>query len=423
MNPKTKQKISVAVYFVISALMVVVALMLGKTYMDDRKAEMSQTEQDTMTETDTQTKTETEHESAVTVMQQESATEPDEIEPTKTDPPATEAETETEIDTDTESDTTTTLDRLYELFEKNAPLRWAKAETVESGDAVETSEKYPDFVKVYPKLAYFYKDLTSGETAAYNEDEIMYSASLIKALYVYVILEEIDNFEKSVRDSDEDGEIIYLDGEEKYDLDAVWTYDPSTMYESGSGEILYMPAGTKLTWRELIEYALLYSDNIAFKQLTERFGYSSFYEKADELGIKGSDEGFMNLSAKDCAIFLEEIYKYFETESENALLMKDCMIRSQHTVMISVHYPEGTVAHKYGWDIGAFHDMAIIFDEAPYLLVIMTDYDDGGKSALSFIADAVSLTKKIHAELHPEADESGAAGSDTTEQSETEADD
>jgi hypothetical protein len=41
--------------------------------------------------------------------------------------------------------------------------------------------------------------------------------------------------------------------------------------------------------------------------------------------------------------------------------------------------------------------MAIIYDEHPYLLVIMTDYEDGGATAARFFADVVSMTKVIHA--------------------------
>lgn len=408
---KIKQKISIILYFAISALLVVGVFLLGDRFISDNTVPVINNTEISPPSTEPL-------ESAEPVLDDDKIESESEVSPIIN-------ESDTEIDESVEIVEEAPVDpieRLAWLFEKNAPLKWALSENIgENGEAVE------EFVKVYPKLAYYYKDISTGNVVTYNADEIMYSASLIKAPYIFAILEEIDNFEKNKHDFDsagnalydengeplfegqhpnydENGKLIYNAGEEKYNLDVVWTYEPTSMYELGSGEIINMPAGTELTWRELVEYTLLYSDNVAFAQLRERFGYSSFYTKVAKLGIKGVPTGFMNLSANDCAIFLEEIYKYFETGTENALLMKDCMIRSQHTVMISVHYPSGTVAHKYGWDIGAFHDMAIIYDDEPYLLVILTDYDDGGKDALSFIGDTVAITKEIHEIMHPETE-------------------
>lgn len=408
---KIKQKISIILYFAISALLVVGVFLLGDRFISDNTVPVINNTEISPPSTEP-------FESAEPVPDDDKIESESEVSPIIN-------ESDTEIDESVEiieEAPVAPIERLAWLFEKNAPLKWALSENIgENGEAVE------EFVKVYPKLAYYYKDISTGNVVTYNADEIMYSASLIKAPYIFAILEEIDNFEKNKHDFDsagnalydengeplfegqhpnydENGKLIYNAGEEKYNLDVVWTYEPTSMYELGSGEIINMPAGTELTWRELVEYTLLYSDNVAFAQLRERFGYSSFYTKVAELGIKGVPTGFMNLSANDCAIFLEEIYKYFETGTENALLMKDCMIRSQHTVMISVHYPRGTVAHKYGWDIGAFHDMAIIYDDEPYLLVILTDYEDGGKDALSFIGDTVAITKEIHEIMHPETE-------------------
>ena len=212
---------------------------------------------------------------------------------------------------------------------------------------------------------------------------------------------EIEEFEKNKKEFDEDGNIIYLEGEEKYDLSEKWVYNSATMLEEGSGEIMEKEDGFELTWKELIDYALLYSDNIAFAQLRQRFGYKYFYEKMAEIGVTGVNRDFMSLSADDCVKFLITLNEYFESGSEYAEHMKDCMTRSKHLEMICAHYDEGEAAHKYGWDIGAFHDMALILDEHPYIIVIMTDYEDGGKEPTDFIGDVTELVKQIHAEKYP----------------------
>ena len=301
---------------------------------------------------------------------------------------------------------------LFDLLETGAPPRYVKAE-----DGTVYSE--------YPHLEYAYYDFTTGRSVTYHSDEIIYSASVIKAPFVYAVIREIENFEKNKRDFDADGNplwdeegnplfegshpnydgegnLIYLPGEEKYNLDEIWTFDPEAMMEEGSGEIMSQPAGFQLTWRELIEYALLYSDNIAFAQIRQRFGYNSFYQLVAELDVQGTATGFMNLSADDCVKFLTVMHGYMAAGSDYALWMKDCMTRSKHLVILARHYPEGTCAHKYGWDIDAYHDAAVVFDEHPYALVVMSDLHDGGDIVNAYFGEIVAATKRIHAEEYPE---------------------
>ena len=334
-----------------------------------------------------------------------------------------EPETDSYIEPEeTKPDNRSSEEKLYDLLNSEAPLKWARVYKSNDNGAVYASD---EFVKVYPKLSFAYYDIDSGEKITYNSSEIRYSASLIKAPYIYAVLREIEEFEQNKHDFDkdgnplydengeplfegshpnydDDGKIIYLEGEEKYDLSEKWIYNSATMFTEGSGEIMEMDDGFELTWYELFDYALLYSDNIAFAQLRDRFGYSSFYKMTNEIGISGVETDFMNLSADDCVLFLRELYDYFETGSEYALHMKDCMTKSKHLEMICANYPAGMAAHKYGWDIDAFHDMAIVFDEHPYIIVIMTDYDDGGEEPTDFMGDVTEMVKQIHSEKYPE---------------------
>lgn len=338
-------------------------------------------------------------------------------------------ETETEIETEPETD------------EVKEPTEVDKSDESDGAESDEARETEPETVyitdsgtgervklaHVYPYISLAYYDIETGGSVSYRSDEVRYSASLIKALYIYALEMEIDDFEKAKHDFDadgnalydddgaplfegehpnydENGKIKYLPGEEKYDLSEKWVFDPASMMEEGSGEIMPKEKGFTLTWGELIDYALLYSDNIAFAQLRARFGYSSFYKMISSLGIIGPNSGFMNLSADDCIKFLTALEDYFEKETPRALHMKDCMTRSKHLEMISANYKEGESAHKYGWDIDSFHDMAVIFDEHPYVVVIMTDYDDGGIGPTGFMRDVIEIIKEMHSLIHPASD-------------------
>ncbi len=392
-----KDKKQITIISLLGALAVGVlasAVVLGNAY-NNSQAQENETEyaavmenyepETTLTEPETETEETSEAETELEAAADETETEAE---------PETEAETEDTAEPDettpeTDEDKTPT-EKLISLLENDAPLKWARA-----------SGASDEFVKVYPKLSFAYYDIDSGEEIKYNSDEIRYSASLIKAPYIYSVLCEIEEFEKNKKVRDEDGNIIYHDGEEKYDLGEKWVYDSAAMLEEGSGEIMEKEDGFELTWKELIDYALLYSDNIAFAQLRQRFGYKYFYEKMAEIGVTGVNRDFMSLSAEDCVKFLIKLDEYFESGSEYAEHMKDCMTRSKHLEMICAHYDEGEAAHKYGWDIGAFHDMALILDEHPYIIVIMTDYEDGGKEPTDFIGDVTELVKQIHAEKYP----------------------
>ncbi|MCR4906375.1 MAG: serine hydrolase [Clostridiales bacterium] len=266
----------------------------------------------------------------------------------------------------------------------NAPYRW------------DWTENKTKLVSVKPIIAYYTAAVDGSEELAYNADTVLYCASLIKAPYILSVLREIENFEKTAQ-RNADGKIVYRSWEKKYDLDEEWVYDPATMKTGGFGEIQNKAKGFRLTWRELFEYTLLYSDNIAFSQIYNRFGFTSFNSLVWQLGIEGQKSGFMYLTARDAGKFAMEIRRYFETATDYANWMKDLMIRSLYGEMIAVYYPAGTVAHKYGWDVNAFHDMAIVEAEKPYVLVIMTDYEDGGNAAFAFFGTVVEQTKAVYA--------------------------
>ena len=338
--------------------------------------------------------------------EEETAAEPEYIPETEPIP------AEPEIPAVTEPELTEAEQILFDLLKYSAPDRYVKAE-----DGSVYSER--------PHIEYAYYDFTTGKSITYQSDQVIYAASVIKAPFVYAVIREIEEFENRKRDFDDtgnplwdengeplfegdhpnydgEGNLIYLPGEEKYNLDEIWTFDPETMMEEGSGEIMSKPAGFQLTWRELIEYALLYSDNIAFAQIRQRFGYTSFYQLVAELGIQGTATGFMNLSADDCVKFLTVMHDYMAAGSDYALWMKDCMTRSKHLVILARQYPEGTCAHKYGWDIDAYHDAAVVFDEHPYALVVMSDLHDGGDVVNAYFGEIAAATKRIHAEQYPD---------------------
>ncbi len=342
-------------------------------------------------------------------------TEPADSEPEETEPEETEAEeTEPEeihipelsVRTETIRQTAE-FEGLETLLRWSAPLRWIAdpssyvqqaPETADGEDAAGPAQE-DRFIQVPAKVSYLYYNLITGEEIGFRADEVRYAASLVKVPFIYSLLREIEAFEADPANRDEFGTLIYEGENRKYDLSEEWTYDPLTMEVEGSGKIFEEEEPPTLTWEELIQYAILYSDNVAVDQLRQRFGYASYNSLLWRLGVQGIATGDMNLSPHDCMLILREVYDWFEGGSKYALMMKDCMIHSKYPEMIQCHYPTTTVCHKYGWDIDAYHDMAIVYDEVPYLIVIMTDYDDGDVTARNYFAGLVWETQKIHRKI------------------------
>ncbi len=305
---------------------------------------------------------------------------------------------------------------LLYLAQDNRPMHINRTEITdeESGEVVETvTEEVPS------NISFYYRDIATGYTLSYNAEDIMLSASIVKAPYVYILLKSVSEFEnrKMNFDSDgnplfdeegnplfegahpnldEDGRIIYGEGEEKYDLSRVWTFDKETMMIEGTGIICNMEDGTELTYLELIEYILKYSDNIAFNEISRLFGYYDYYMAARALGVNAISNGFLKISAEECGLFLMEIYNFMETDEKYGPIMKQAMIDSNYPVLIPYCVSPTPAAHKYGWDLDAYNDIAIVYDEHPYVLVIMTDLDTGGTTVNRYVQSVVRMIHSIH---------------------------
>lgn len=275
------------------------------------------------------------------------------------------------------------------------------------------------------EISFSYLDLETGFSFGFNDEKLTYTASVIKAPYMYAVFKEIEEFEfnklnysadgeplydengNALFDGqhpnlDSDGKIIYLEDEEKYDLSRKWVYDSKTMFVEGSGEIQKKKSGFTLTYLELAEYALKYSDNIAFDQFTKSFGKDYYNDLADSLGIKGHKKGFMQLSANDSLIFLKEIYDFFETDSIYASTMKRALTNTIHSIIIPPAVKDYECVHKYGWDIDSYHDAAIVYHDRPFAVVVFTDLDEGRYLDNAYIQRIVRNLLSIHESFTPD---------------------
>lgn len=232
--------------------------------------------------------------------------------------------------------------------------------------------------------AMYYVDLETGLSLTYNPDRMFAGASLVKAEYLMMIFEMIEN-----------GELSY---------ENLYTYT-SANKRGGTTKIPQdFKYGDKLTLKQIIEYVVWHSDNTGFNMLQvyarslwdlgpwakNRYGTTFYYEGCNWLNARGVAECW------------KEIYQRYKAGDENYTWYVSLLLEANENKFIRGGLPkdaEGNaiydVAHKYGMDINASNDAAIVFYEGrPYFLCILTDYI--GINTQSFMNSISSEVFKLH---------------------------
>ncbi len=226
-------------------------------------------------------------------------------------------------------------------------------------------------------FSFLYKDIETGFVVSYNEDAHIFTASTIKAPAMIYLYEKASL-----------GEI---------DLDEKLIYDGS-YYSEGSGILKDKNLNTYYTVRELIEYAIIYSDNIAYAMLMKRFKREDMYNFWTNLGTKDIfkyDTIWGYTSAKDGAIYMEELYKFYLGNDKYGSVLLD-LFKNAKWKMISNKNESFNTANKGGWSDENFHDVAIVFEKNPYILAIMSKTGEGNYDNL--FKKTSNLVGQIHEE-------------------------
>lgn len=157
---------------------------------------------------------------------------------------------------------------------------------------------------------------------------------------------------------------------------------------SGSSRYLsqYANDSTINTW-ECIDAMIYASDNKATALLSRtwpanygdsfnEFLHSELLWGEDSKGQLKSDKTNGYLTATDAANTLKYLYNYFNEQGTNGPRLKEAYTSAVHDFL---YFPDKvTVAKKYGSWRNAFHDIAIVYAEHPYIIVCMTDSGEIG---------------------------------------------
>ena len=225
-------------------------------------------------------------------------------------------------------------------------------------------------------FAFKYVDLFTGFSVSYNENQKIFGASTIKAptdLYIWEMASQ--------------GK-INLDEKLKY---------TAKYYNIGSGKLKNGKFNVNYTVRELLGYSTVDSDNAAHNMLMDRFGRKNMLKFWKEKGTKAiftQGNNWGPTSAHDAAIFMTELYRFYNEDKEYGEAVMNNFIKS-HPKFLS-NKDGYKMASKPGWAGSSVHDIAIVFADNPYIVVALSNL--GGQAYKPYFNKVSELAYELHTE-------------------------
>ena len=221
-------------------------------------------------------------------------------------------------------------------------------------------------------FAFYYFDLNTGFSVSYNKDQKIYGASVLKAPFVIYIYKEASL--------------------NNVNLDEKMTYTKD-FYTGGSGIIQNEEFGKVYSIKDLCYYAIVESDNIAYKMLASRFDINDvkdFWNKLNVNSIYENNVLFSSINATDAVKIMKYLYD-FSLENDYGKELMSVFTTAKYNFIPK----DGLImAHKSGWANTSIHDMTIKFDENPYILIVLSKRGEiEFQSLFDFTSEKIS---KIH---------------------------
>lgn len=167
--------------------------------------------------------------------------------------------------------------------------------------------------------------------------------------------------------------------------------------QGGSGVLVSLPAGTAISYKDLVSYMGKDSDNTAFNILGNQIGWNHVDEIIGKVGM-------LNTSFKDSITTPYDMGLLFQKFMNRSLVSEDSkqeilgfLTNTGNEGLITKGVEPGVkVAHKYASEIGVINDGGIVFAKNPYILVIMTKGQENSQ-AETVIPD---LSRIVYNSIH-----------------------
>lgn len=197
-------------------------------------------------------------------------------------------------------------------------------------------------------VAIYYFNLVTNDTYTLNEDEEFVAASTTKVATAMAIADQVQSG--------------------VFSMDTLVDYTEED-YEEGSGVLYLQDEIEPLPISKIIELSITESDNIA-KNMLRRISKIKTDEYIEKVTGEKVTPGNIATAEQEFKI-LYRLYtnpdgnEYYDDIIEH---MKDTVYYDR----IAKYVPYEDVAHKIGEYYTYYHDIGIVYDENPYILVVMT---------------------------------------------------
>lgn len=126
----------------------------------------------------------------------------------------------------------------------------------------------------------------------------------------------------------------------------------------------------------------------------QRINMYNFWKNLNTTTIFSGNDAWGNINANDATIYMEELYNYYITKNKYSDELLNYFIKAYNIITV----PEDNIliANKSSWSDNALHDVALIFDDNPYILVILTNH--GYTEYESFFKEVSNLIYTFHTE-------------------------
>lgn len=232
------------------------------------------------------------------------------------------------------------------------------------------------YISNYPKISGIYvSNLNDNMSFSYNADKYMFAASTVKLPFLYYCMEKIQSGQYKLTDT-----VLYR---EKF-------------RRGGTGILQYYNSGGYWSIKTLIEYTMIYSDNVAYYMLLDHFGINGYNNMLRANGFEtflNSTIRFGNVSPRMMAFYWGKIYNAYQKNPDlwKVLVNAGCMTTYSP---IRDKIQGVAISNKTGWATASYHDSAIVFDNNSYVIVIMTT-GEGYASDYNYICNIAGVIDNI----------------------------
>ena len=193
-----------------------------------------------------------------------------------------------------------------------------------------------------------------------------------------------------------------------YDLNSGYQYtylDKKTYYGASLIKpvaVLYAYEKMEITdeMLSIIEPTIRVSNNFTYERLVKKIGIKNFREYAASVGMYYSKDlsdsrYYIITSGVEQLVIWQKLWQFINNDERGSKLKEFFINDNDRYIDIDDSL---TTMHKYGYAAGWFHDVGIIFDENPYIVIVLTK--EANNNYKKIINDLSIRVNALHKAVH-----------------------